>query len=137
MMLSLSTHFKTSLQPPFPAYLLHTSAFLRSTNTVRHPTVIPMSPPGTPVPRRWVGEFESVTCCCVLVLVPQMKVKVLTAQSCLPPWDPMDGSPPGCSVHGIFQARILEWVAMPFSRKSSQPRDQTRVSCIAGRFFTI
>ena len=42
----------------------------------------------------------------------------------------------GSSVHGILQERILEWVAIPFSRGSSQPRDQTQVSCIAGRFFT-
>ena len=49
----------------------------------------------------------------------------------------MDCSPPGCSVHGILQARILEWVAAPFSRRLSQPRDQTQVSCIAGRCFTI
>ena len=41
-----------------------------------------------------------------------------------------------CIVHGILKARILEWVAFPFSRGSSQPRDQTQVSCIAGRFFT-
>ena len=46
-------------------------------------------------------------------------------------------SPPGSSVHGIFQARILEWVAMPSSRGSSHPRDQTQVFCIAGRFFTL
>ena len=46
-------------------------------------------------------------------------------------------SPPGSSVHGIFQARILEWVAIPFSRGSSQPRDRTQVSHIAGRFFTV
>ena len=39
------------------------------------------------------------------------------------------------TAHGILQARILEWVAFPFSRESSQPRDQTQVSCIAGRFF--
>ena len=44
---------------------------------------------------------------------------------------------PGSSVHGILQARILEWVAIPFSRVSSRPRDQTPVSCIVGRFFTI
>ena len=44
--------------------------------------------------------------------------------------------PHGLYVHGILQARILEWVAFPFSRGSSQPRDQTRVSCIAGGFFT-
>ena len=50
--------------------------------------------------------------------------------------DPMDCSQPGSSVHGIFQIRILEWVAFPFSRGFSQPRDQTQVSHIAGRFFT-
>ena len=43
----------------------------------------------------------------------------------------------GSSAHGILQARILEWVAIPFSRGSSWPRDGTQVSCIAGRFFTI
>ena len=48
----------------------------------------------------------------------------------------MDLSPPVSSVHGIFQARILEWVSMPSSRGSSQPRDSTQVSCIAGRFFS-
>ena len=46
-------------------------------------------------------------------------------------------SPSGSSVHGIFQARILEWVAIPFSRRSSWPRDRTRVFSIEGRFFTI
>ena len=49
----------------------------------------------------------------------------------------MDYSPLGSSVHGIHQARILEWVAIPFSRGSSWPRDQTQVSCIAGRRFTL
>ena len=49
----------------------------------------------------------------------------------------MDYNLPGYSVHGILQARILEWVTFPFSRESSQPRDQTQVSCIAGGFFTI
>ena len=49
----------------------------------------------------------------------------------------MDCSPPGFSIHGILQASILEWVAIPFSRGSSQPRNQTRVSCFTGRFFTI
>ena len=49
----------------------------------------------------------------------------------------MDCSPPGSSVHGILQARILEWVAIQFSRGSSQLRDWTQVSSIAGRFFTI
>ena len=48
----------------------------------------------------------------------------------------MDYSPPDSSVHGIFQARILEWVAISFSRRSPPPRDQAWISCIAGRFFT-
>ena len=46
-------------------------------------------------------------------------------------------NPPGPSVLGILQPKILEWVAMPSSRRSSQPRDQTQVSCIAGGFFTM
>ena len=66
-----------------------------------------------------------------------MKVKVLVAQSCLSLCDPMDYSPTGSSVHGILQARILEWVAISFSRESSWSRDWTWLSCVAGRFFTI
>ena len=50
--------------------------------------------------------------------------------------DPMDYNPLGSLVHGILQARILEWVAISFSGGSSQPRSRTRVSCITGRFFT-
>ena len=82
------------------------------------------------------GPFE------VVLTIPQLlnwhvfthhfvKMKVKVAQSCLTLCDPMDYTVPG-----ILQARILEWVAFPFSRGSSQPRDQTQVSCIAGRFFT-
>ena len=59
------------------------------------------------------------------------------AQSCPTLCDPMDCSLPGSSIHGIFQARVLEWAAISFSRRSSQPRDQTQISCIAGRRFTI
>ena len=51
------------------------------------------------------------------------KVKVLVPQQCLTPCDPMDSSPPGSSVCGILQARILDWVAIPFFKGSSQPRD--------------
>ena len=64
-------------------------------------------------------------------------MKVLVAQSYPTLGNPMDCSLLGFSVHWILQARILEWVAIPFSRGSSQPRDQTRVSHITGRFFTI
>ena len=59
-------------------------------------------------------------CCCCLV-----------SQSCYILWESMDCCPLGSSVHGIFQARILEWVAISFSSGSSQPRDQTHVSCIS------
>ena len=59
------------------------------------------------------------------------QVKVKAAQSCPALCDSMD-----YTVHGILQARILEWVAFPFSRGSSQPRDRTQVCHIAGGFFT-
>ena len=65
------------------------------------------------------------------------KVKGLVAQSCLTLCKLMNCSPPNSIVHGTLQARILEWVAFPFSMGSSQPSDQTHVSCTAGRFFTI
>ena len=61
----------------------------------------------------------------------------MSTQSCPAVCNSMNCSPPGCSVHGIFQARILEWVAISFSRGSSWPRDWTQVSCMAGGFFTV
>ena len=64
-------------------------------------------------------------------LTPTKWLKVKVTQSCLTLCDPMD-----YTVLGILQARILEWVAFPFSRGPSQPRDQTQVSHIAGGFFT-
>ena len=66
-----------------------------------------------------------------------IKKKTEVAQSCWTLWDPMHCSPPGSSVYGLFQARVLEWVSISFSRGSSQPRDQIWVSRIAGRRFTI
>ena len=72
----------------------------------------------------------SGVCVCVCVCV-------LVAQSCLTLRDPMDYSPPGSSIHGLLQARILEWVAIPFSRESFQPKDRTWVTPTAGRCFTI
>ena len=62
---------------------------------------------------------------------------LLTAQSCPTLCGPRNCSLPGSCVHGILQTRILEWVTIPFSKGSSQSRDQTQVCCIAGRFFTI
>ena len=68
---------------------------------------------------------EAFWCCCSLV-----------AKSCQTLYDSMDCSPPSSSVHGISQARILELIAISFSKRSSWPRDQSHVSCLAGRFFT-
>ena len=59
------------------------------------------------------------------------------AQSCPTLCDPMDCGLSGSSIDGIFQARVLEWIAISFSRGSSWPRNQTQVSCIAGRHFTV
>ena len=74
-----------------------------------------------------------IVCVCVCVCVC---VWVLAVQLCPTLWDPMDCNLPASSVHGILQARILEWVAIPFFRGSSRPRDQTWVSCTAGRSYT-
>ena len=66
-----------------------------------------------------------------LIQVCESEGEVEIAQSCPTLCDPMD-----YTIHGILEARILEWVAIPFYRRSSQPRDWTQVSHIAGRFFT-
>ena len=68
-----------------------------------------------------------VKLCSALAIGVKLKVARLCPTFC----DPMD-----YRVHGILQARVLEWIAFPFSRGSSQPRDQTQVFCIAGGFFT-
>ena len=65
----------------------------------------------------------------ICFIYSSVKVKMKVAQLCLTLCDPMD-----YTVRGIFQARILKWVAVPVSRGSSQLRNQTKVSCIAGRF---
>ena len=75
----------------------------------------------------WIKNLHNYICC-------PGKDEVV-AQSCLTLCDPMDSSAPGSAIHGIFQARILEWAAISFSRGSSQPRDRTWVSCIADRRF--
>ena len=66
------------------------------------------------------------------ILMAESESESEVAQSCLTLYDPVDCSLPASSVHGILQARILEWVAISFSRGSSRPRDRT---CLAGRHF--
>ena len=76
----------------------------------------------------------------ILTLIPEVVFVfdfVLVAQLCPTLCAPTDCSPPGFSLQGILQARILEWIAISFSRGTSQPRGWTLVSCIAGRFFTV
>ena len=81
--------------------------------------------------------FISQTFMLCFPLLKIVSVYVLDTQSCPTLWNFMDCSPPRSSDNGILQARILEWITISFSRASSQPRDRTRVSCIAGRFFTV
>ena len=76
--------------------------------------------------RRIVYHWGPWELCCVLVV-----------QSSITLCDPVDYSLPGSSLHGIFQVRILEWVAIFFSRGSSPPRDRSQVSCIASGLFTV
>ena len=99
----------------------------RFTNAVMR--VVPQQPPPRP------SIVESFRCTAqgfkgyTLHIVKESEV----AQSCATLCDPMDCSLPGSSIHGIFQARVLEWGAVSFSRGSSRLRNQTQVSCIAGR----
>ena len=82
-----------------------------------------------------IDSLNVLYCCLIKLLHSEWVSEV--AQSCLTLCDPVDCSPPGSYVHGILQARILEWVAISFSRGSSQPRDRTQVSLIAGRLFNL
>ena len=75
---------------------------------------------------------HTCVCVCVCVCVYQGAY----AQMCLTLYDPMDYSPLGSSVHGLLQARILESVAISFSRASSRPRDQTRISCLGRQILS-
>ena len=78
--------------------------------------------------KRWY-IYAMEYCCCLAAKLCSTVLQIRLA-------NPMDCSHPNSSVHGIFQARILEWVVRPSSRASSQHRDQTWVSCIAGGFFS-
>ena len=103
----------------------------------------------TPSPHHNLSDLSEKQISCFfptwLPIFPQQKIEAPTlawsesevARSCPTLCDPMDCSLRGPSVHGIFQARILEWVAISFSRRSSQPGVQTRVSHIVGRRFTV
>ena len=86
---------------------------------------------------KWVNTYEVLRTLSNKCSKYSIKMKVLVAQSCVTLCNPMDYSLPGSSAHGILQVRLLEWVVIPSSRGSSQPKHQTPVSCIVGRFFAI
>ena len=90
----------------------------------------------TRLPRPWDSPGKNTGGGCHFLL-QCMKVKSEVTQSCPTLGDPMGYGLPHSSVHGIFQARVLEWVAISFSRGSFQPRDWTQVSWIVGRYFTV
>ena len=110
-----------------------------TTNTPLSIGCSPLTPQG-PCPDPTVGSgwlWKAHTAsfcwvCCTLAGSPLFLFSRWVVSNC----EPMDCSPPGSSVHGISQARMLEWVAISFSRRSSWPRDWTSISCNTGRFFT-
>ena len=98
---------------------------------------------GVPKSQTWLNDFYFLRVSAVSISSTETgpsrfgSVVVLVVQSCLTLCNPMDCSLPCYFVHGTLQARILEWVAISFSRGSSRPRDLTWVSSIAGRLFTV
>ena len=121
---------QTKLTPPCPpeAPGLHLHSGVYHTVLVSITALLLLQPGCEFLVDRWAPHVPHF---CVILHVLET-----VAQLC-PTLQPMDCSLTGSSVHGILQARILEWVAFPFSRGSSQPRDQMQVSCTAGRFLTI
>ena len=87
--------------------------------------------------KQLVPYFAQTSLCTFSITLNLKSPLSLVTKLCPTLWDPTDCSPPGSSVYGILQARVLEWVAISFSRRSSSPRDLIQVSCIAGRLFTI
>ena len=82
------------------------------------------------------GKQVRPACRTVQKCYQRIKTRCVVAQSCPVLCDPGDCILPGSSVHGVFQGRVLEWVVISSSKESFPPRDRTRVSCIAGEFFT-
>ena len=110
---------------PVPRKPAHPPAWERGhPTTFMRPGPVPREAPSSPRPGKWVIPPPS----CPLGSV---------AQSCLTLCDPMDCRLPGSSVHEILQARTLEWAAVPFSSRSSRPRDRAQASCFADGFFTV
>ena len=113
---------------------------IKEKNNLEKARKFPFSPKGNKLSnceewRRSASSSQSSHDKCICLLCYSIHGTSLVAKSCLT-CESMDCSLPGSSVHGIHQERILEWVAISFSRGSSWPRNLTQVSCIAGKFFT-
>ena len=132
---------------PNPSSLRPGAVFITNCSEPDRGRENPASLPGCSVPPlfliQWLipksQHFKFILFLNVLHLVSQWKEKKKSVSHSVVSdslW-PVDHSPPGSCVHGSLPARILEWVAIPFSRGSSWPRDQTQVSRIAGTFFTV
>ena len=92
----------------------------------------------TRLPRSWDSPGKNTGEGCHLLLqCIKVKRESEVTQSCQTLGDSMDGSLPGSSIHGVSQARVLEWGVSTFSKESSKPRDQTQVSSTSGRFFIV
>ena len=153
-----------SFHSPFVCFLLNCASVSFCCLQTKKPDVFPLlfwlkqfkrvywastmcqAPPldiGDYIVKKKKGFVVHITCVTVIQLCHNSGVKelclcaCLVARSCPTLWDPVDCSPPGSSVHGILQTRILEWVTIPVSRGSSWLRNQTWVPCTAGRSFTI
>ena len=137
-------HWRPGCICPHAVLLLHeggNGSQLRSTGTLRGHITMEVTPL---FPWEWRSPFSKVSrelidTWCHGNISKLVRVCVKSLQLCPTLCNPMDCSPPGSSVHGILQARILEWVALPSSRGSSPPRDRTWVSYISRigrRFFT-
>ena len=121
-----------TLSSPF-LILLATSFFLwNSSTSFSSEVVCPFK-----IKHSGYPEAKPLTSCIPGLKLNYMPQFSLVAQSCLTLWDPMDCSLPGSSVHAIFQARVLEWAAISFSRGSSWPRDWTQASHNLGRHLTV
>ena len=116
-------------QPPFLFFLTHGTLVNCLPTFLSFPSGFPFFNIEISLP----GTFALFHMCPDSV---QKAVHAKSLELCPTLCDPMECSPPGSSIHGILQARILEWVAVPSSRGSSRCRDQTHIPCISGGFFT-
>ena len=118
------------------ASLGHCLKYIWSCQLVRASADVLLYPFGLPSSLHCCVNIKDSVSCKLYIRITVVWSEVKVAQSCPTLCDPVDCSLPGSSVHGILQTR-MEWVTVPFSRGYSRPRDQTQVSYIAGRFFTI